>query len=131
MIDIRTVSGKWKIAYAHRIAWQLTRGPIPDGLLVCHSCDNRACVNPEHLFLGTVRDNTQDAILKGRWDPRRLGQTGALGEKNGRARLTWNQVREIRTRYSLGNIGYQRLAKEYGIGKTTVYHIIKGEDWKE
>lgn len=52
--------------YAHRVAWELTNGPIPDGLVVCHHCDNPPCVRPDHLFLGTVQDNTDDKMRKGR-----------------------------------------------------------------
>lgn len=61
---------------AHRVAWELTHGPIPDGLLACHGCDNPPCVRPEpgHVFLGTHRDNTHDAIQKGRFDPNRLAR---------------------------------------------------------
>src|SRR3990167_6095829 len=51
---------------AHRFAWELINGPIPDGFMVCHSCDNKKCVRPDHLFLGTAKDNTQDALLKNR-----------------------------------------------------------------
>src|SRR5665213_770489 len=60
--------------HAHRLAWERARGPIPAGMLVCHKCDNRKCVDIEHLFLGTQKDNIQDAIAKGRFDPQRMGR---------------------------------------------------------
>ena len=58
--------GEDRRVFAHRVAWEAVHGPIPDGLVVCHHCDNPPCVRPDHLFLGTVRDNAQDMIAKGR-----------------------------------------------------------------
>lgn len=60
------VDGKWTKVYAHRVAYQEAHGPIPEGMLVCHTCDNPPCINPEHLFLGTQVDNMQDMATKGR-----------------------------------------------------------------
>ena len=57
---------------AHRWAWEIFRGPVPDGLLVCHTCDNPPCCNPDHLFLGTPKDNAQDAVKKGRLGRHRI-----------------------------------------------------------
>ena len=76
----------------HRAAWVVTNGEVPPGLLVCHTCDNRACCNPSHMFLGTVKDNAVDMVQKGRG-------RGAEGIANGRAKLTRAQVDEIVRRY--------------------------------
>lgn len=84
-----------RVEYAHRAAWLLFRGPIPEGLCVCHRCDVRICVNPEHLFLGTAKDNMRDASTKGRIRIPR--ESFASDERHQVARLSNAQVREIRS----------------------------------
>lgn len=106
----------------HRLAWELEFGEIPDGLCVLHNCpggDNPACVNPAHLFLGTSIDNRADCVSKNRH---------AKGERQGHAKLTVDQVREIRR---LQN-DYSRsvLAGKFGVSKRTVQFIIQGKTWK-
>ena len=105
----------------HRFSWELAKGPIPDGGHVCHTCDNRRCVNPAHLFLGTNRDNIADKVRKGRQ---------ARGERMGSAKLTEPQVVEIRKRWSYENARIVDLAREYGVSPSTVSHIVHGRIWK-
>ena len=111
-----------KYVGAHRWAWTLMHGPIPDGLFVCHHYDNRKCCNPSHLFLGTHDDNMADMVAKGR--ARASGYT-SRGEANACARLTERQVVEIRRRYGRG-IGSQRAA-EYGVTSATISLIVTGK----
>lgn len=115
--------GGGKIDRAHRVCWQMVNGPIPEGMNVLHRCDNRACVRPSHLFLGTHRDNMQDALKKGR-----LTWPVARGEGHGAARLTWNDVREIRRLRSEGAV-YRELAEMFGVGISQVARITRGESW--
>ena len=102
-------------------------GQIPRGMFVCHHCDNRLCVNPKHLFLGTAKDNTQDMIRKGRkWIPPEGYQ---CGESHSQAKLTLKQVDEIRKRYSRGGITYKQLADEFNVSSPHIYSIVNAHVW--
>ena len=137
---------------AHRVSYIIHNGEIPIGKLVCHKCDNPPCCNPEHLFLGTKKDNALDMESKnrgyhptgdGHWSrfkPERVARSnnsGAFtkpegirkGMKNGRAKLTDIDILEIRNLRARG-LSYKELAKLYLVGKTTISHIIKGHTWK-
>lgn len=114
---------------AHRASWIVHNGPIPDGMYVCHRCDNRKCVNPDHLFLGTNQDNMDDMWAKGRGS--RLH-----GLRSPAARLTWAQVQEIRSRYRKGihparktGGSASELAAEFGVTKQYINQLGNGE-WR-
>lgn len=108
---------------AHRFSWELANGNIPEGLCVLHRCDNPPCVNPDHLFLGTVQDNAIDAISKGRARIPVL-----FGKSNPAARLTAAKVRKMR---SLRNSRTMRsLAAEFGVCPATVYKIVSQKTWR-
>lgn len=114
-----------KMWRAHRAAWDESNGPIPPGMLVCHKCDNRACVNVEHLFLGTPKDNSADMVRKGRSRGCGHGTVRMAGTRNGRAKLSEMAVSEI-----LGTSGKTRaLAKKYGVDRTTIQKIRRGVNW--
>ena len=105
---------------AHRVSWEIHFGPIPDGLFVCHICDNPICVNPAHLFLGTAVDNVADMDAKGRrgtYDHTRSSP------------LTANDVREIRRRFAIGE-RQAVMAIEYGVSPNTVHRIVRSKTWK-
>jgi endogenous inhibitor of DNA gyrase (YacG/DUF329 family) len=101
--------------FAHRFSWRDRNGEIPDGLDVCHKCDNPKCVNPGHLFVGTEKDNMLDMIKKGR---------------GGNTKLTVHQVLEIRSNYLAGNVTQSRLSAEYGVTPSAIWSIVTGKTWK-
>lgn len=115
---------------AHRHAWLTARKPIPDGLFVCHKCDNPPCCNPNHLFLGTNLVNVRDAVEKGR--PRGAQISPRRGEANNRAKLTEAQVIEIRRRLREPRYhGYLAdLASDFGVTRNAVASIRDGATWQ-
>jgi hypothetical protein len=101
--------------------WWLAHGVDPHPLHVLHRCDNGRCLNPRHLFLGTPRDNSHDMVTKGR-------HADVRGERNPRARLTVADVRAIRRRWP--NESGDVLASKFGVGRSTIYHILQGRNWR-
>lgn len=109
-------------------------GPIPDGLCVLHRCDVRACVRPDHLFLGTFADNVHDMVQKGRHDvmgSRRHPETRPKGEMHPSAKFTWEQVRDIRSRYATSGVSKLALAREFNVNYKTMWALLEGKTWKE
>jgi len=113
--------GSFGKGHAHRFSWELHNGAIPVGLWVLHKCDNRSCVNPDHLFLGTCQDNVDDLWAKDR---------GARGEKHYMTKLTENEVIEIRKRYAAGGVSYTDLCVEYHVSFSTIAFVIRRVSWK-
>jgi hypothetical protein len=103
---------------AHRHAYELVNGAIPDGLFVCHSCDTRLCCNPHHLFLGTHTANMRDSIIKGRF---------ARGRRQPRCKLSPEAVRDIRA--SAARVGLGPLADKYGVSKSLVCLVAQRKKW--
>lgn len=111
-----------KTLAAHRVSYEWANGPIPDGLVVMHTCDNPPCVRPAHLRLGTHGDNAVDRDRKGR--ARQLA-----GEAHPRARLTDEDVEEIRRRRKAGET-YRELAEAFGVSRVHAGDVANGRRWK-
>lgn len=110
---------------AHRVSWTIHHGPIPDGMLICHHCNNPPCCNPAHLFLGSHTDNAYDMYNKGR----KPFDNYARGESAGGAKLTNFKVLEIRNRYANGE-KQTHIAKDYGVTQSAVWAIVSGKTWR-
>lgn len=132
---IRENGRKGKDWGVHRLSYVIANGPIPDGLLVLHTCDVRRCVNPAHLFVGTYQDNMDDCVRKGR---------SASGDRNGSrlypermpkgsdhllARLTEESVKEARQRYANGE-SIHKMNEGYGVSVPTLWKAVVRQTWK-
>lgn len=110
------------IRYAHRVSWELHYGQIPQGMNVLHSCDNRPCVRPDHLFIGAQVDNIRDMMDKGR-------DKHCPGESNGRAKLTDEKVIEIIGLLKAGH-KHQTIADRFGCSEPSIWQIAHKRTWK-
>lgn len=110
-----------KYVSAHRFSWMIHKGSIPSGMLVCHKCDNPSCVNPNHLFLGTNKDNAVDRSVKGR---------GAINSRNGNSKLTDDKVLNIRNLYTNMHLSQESIAAMFGICQSQVSRIVRKVHWK-
>ncbi|MBV8666768.1 MAG: HNH endonuclease [Burkholderiaceae bacterium] len=115
-----------KTQSTHRVSYMLHKGEIPDGMVVMHTCDNRLCINPEHLIIGTSKDNAVDMNIKGR-------NAQISGISHHKARINADLANSIRARY----IPYDRangssaLAREFGVSQSCVHAVLRGVTWKD
>lgn len=116
-----TVDGKRRNLRAHIIAYTLAYGDVPEGMFVCHHCDNPPCVRPDHLFLATNKENQEDMARKGR---------GRYGERNGRSKLRAADVAAIRLDYANGQINKAALARQFGVSRRQILNVVEGLQWR-
>ncbi len=121
---------------AHRVAWTLTHGPIPEKMCVLHRCDNPPCCNPAHLFLGTKSDNSKDRDTKGRQaSGARSGrytkpESNVIGARNGRALLTEIAVKNIRLLRNDFGATLLSLAKQFGVSTSVIHRVASRQSWR-
>lgn len=109
-----------RIVSAHRISWMLHRGEIPDGLCVLHKCDVRNCVNPDHLFLGTCKDNTRDSMSKNR---------NVKGERQHASKLRTQHIREIFRLRHVDKWKLKQIADRFAVTEQAIWCVIHGKSW--
>jgi hypothetical protein len=105
---------------AHRVSYEIHYGPIPEGMSVCHHCDNPICVNPHHLFLGTQADNMRDASRKNRT---------TKGSRSKSAKLKESDIMEIRRLHHLEGMPQPTIAKRFNVTRSCIAHVIQGNSW--
>jgi hypothetical protein len=120
---------------AHRVAWELTNGPIPEGMCVCHRCDNRPCCNPAHHFLGTSAENTADKTAKGRCAslPGELSPTSKLKAADVRfIRERWDldAHKRMRNRIPEGALSLEAMARLFGVSRGLIWLVVARKSWK-
>lgn len=114
-----------QIFRAHRISYELHCGPVPEGKMVLHKCDHRYCVNPEHLFIGTAQDNVTDMVNKSRDI---FGEN--FGENNGQAKLTEDEVLQIKRLLASGYHSQSEIGDMFGVSRGAVKQIKTGKTWR-
>lgn len=132
------IGARGKSQLAHRIAWELTNGPIPEGMNVCHRCDNPPCVNPDHLFLGTQADNNADKESKSRGNHPRGERHGTYtkpesvtrGSASPNTHLSERDIRAIRSMYATGDWSQEALGQLFGSDQTAISKIVRRVSWK-
>jgi len=117
--------GRFETGLAHRAAWELAMGPIPEGKCILHRCDNPSCVRVDHLWAGTQAENVLDMYEKNR-----SNDVALKGEDNGFSKLTNERVSKIRAIYANGGTSYAKLARMFGVGESQIGRIIRRESWK-
>lgn len=111
------VGTRWVQHKAHRLSYEIHKGPIPEGLQICHTCDNRKCVNPDHLYAGTVQDNGRDKRVRNR----------IKGHRHPQAKLNPEQVVRILALYAEGGRTQAQIGQMFGVGQSQVSKIIRGD----
>lgn len=120
--------------HAHRVAYELVNGKIPPGMVVCHKCDNRLCVNPDHLFIGTYQDNMRDMVAKGRqnwgikfWSEEK--RKSYSGKNSSNAKYSLATIKRVRQLRKEGH-SFREISKDTGVSYTQVRRIVYKENWK-